>query len=94
MDFYTVTCEFNFDTWGSRYVESFLDLENAKRYAEEMEREFKNTVCGDREIESNDYTFSSNDKHGRVRHIHLESDTGDDTAYIDVTRKTFKDGGH
>ena len=92
MEFYTVTCEFNFDSWGSRYVESFLDVEKAKKYAEEMEWDFRNTVCGDRKIEASEYTFSSKDEHGRVKHIHLESDTGEDTAYIDVTRKTFKDG--
>lgn len=92
MEFFTVTCEFNYSSYGSRYVESFLDLEKAKRYAETMEKDFRRTVCGDLEIEASEYNFSSSDEHGRVKHIHLESNTGEDTAYIDVTKKYFKDG--
>jgi hypothetical protein len=93
MEFFTVTVEFNFSSFGDRSVESFLDMDNAIRFMETMEREFKNRVCGDLELEVDEHIFNSNDIHGRVKHVHIESNTGEDTAYINVDRKTFKDGG-
>jgi hypothetical protein len=92
MEFFTVTCEFNFTTHGNRYVESFLDKKNAIRFMEEMEKDFKDTCYGGTEFEVDDYTFLSDDEHGRVKHVHLESNCGEQTAYINMDKKTFKDG--
>jgi hypothetical protein len=92
MEFFTVTANLDYSSYGDIIVENFLDEENAKKFMFEIERDFKNTICSNLELEIDEYTFSSNDQYGRVKSIHIESNTGEETAHIILDRKTFKDG--
>jgi hypothetical protein len=92
MEFFTVTAQLNYGSYGDFFAESFLDKVEAIKFVEKVEREYRNQVCGDLEFEADEYFFGSDDILGRVKHIHLESNTGEETAYIELNMKTFKDG--
>lgn len=87
MKFYTVTANFDMSNHSDLQVESFLHLENANAFGEEMKDEFLNEIPRNGALDNEDSDF----EYDELFYFYGVSACGENFVTVRVVETTFKD---